>query len=94
MTHYVSVHEAKTHLSRLIKKIGEGEDIVITSYGKPVATLAPAVMPQKRRLAPTKYIAWGKKHPLPVDFDEPMPDAWFETDEFPQASRKKRKLKS
>lgn len=75
MTHYVSIHEAKTHLSRLIKQIGDGEDIVITSYGKPVATLAPAAKPQKRILGDLR--AWGKKNLLPADFDKPMPDKWF-----------------
>lgn len=37
----VSVHEAKTHLSRLIKRVELGKTILITSRGTPVAALYP-----------------------------------------------------
>jgi prevent-host-death family protein len=36
----VGVHEAKTHLSRLLRLVAEGEDVVITSGGQPVARLS------------------------------------------------------
>jgi prevent-host-death family protein len=36
-----SVHATKTHLSRLLKKVSAGEQIVITNRGKPVALLSP-----------------------------------------------------
>ena len=39
--HQVTVHEAKTHLSRLLREIVEGEDVVITRSGRPVARLVP-----------------------------------------------------
>lgn len=35
----VSMHEAKTHLSRLVKKAGEGEEIIVTNRGQPVAAI-------------------------------------------------------
>ena len=35
----VSVHEAKTHLSRLLRQVVLGEDVVITRSGQPVARL-------------------------------------------------------
>ncbi len=35
----VSVHAAKTHLSRLLREIEAGEDVVITRSGRPVAKL-------------------------------------------------------
>ncbi|HEX2463469.1 MAG TPA: type II toxin-antitoxin system prevent-host-death family antitoxin, partial [Thermoanaerobaculia bacterium] len=35
----VSVHEAKTHLSRLLRRVENGEEIVISRGGKPVAKL-------------------------------------------------------
>ena len=35
----VNVHEAKTHLSRLLAKVEAGEEIVIARSGKPVARL-------------------------------------------------------
>ena len=33
----VSVHEAKTHLSRLLEKVAAGEEVIISKGGKPVA---------------------------------------------------------
>ena len=37
----VNIHEAKTHLSRLIERAASGEEIVIARSGKPVAKLVP-----------------------------------------------------
>ena len=37
----VNVHEAKTHLSRLLDRAARGEEIVIARAGKPVARLVP-----------------------------------------------------
>lgn len=37
----VGAYEAKTHLSRLLDEVEEGEDITITRYGQPVARLLP-----------------------------------------------------
>ncbi len=37
----VSVHEAKTQLSRLLDLIQDGEEVIIHRHGKPVARLAP-----------------------------------------------------
>ncbi len=39
MTIMVNIHEAKTHLSRLLKKVGEGEEVILAKAGKPVAKL-------------------------------------------------------
>lgn len=41
MVHEVSVREAKTHLSRLLKQVEDGERIVISRRGTPVADLVP-----------------------------------------------------
>lgn len=41
----VNVHEAKTHLSRLLKKVEEGERVVISRGGTPVADLVPHERP-------------------------------------------------
>ncbi len=38
----VSVHEAKTQLSKLLDLLEEGEDIVILRHGRPVAQLVRA----------------------------------------------------
>ncbi len=37
----VNVHEAKTHLSRLLDRVESGEEIVVGRAGKPVARLIP-----------------------------------------------------
>lgn len=45
MTTMVNVHEAKTHLSKLLERVENGETIVIARAGKPVAELS-AVKPK------------------------------------------------
>jgi prevent-host-death family protein len=50
----INIHEAKTHLSRLIERVEAGEEIVIARAGKPVAKLVPYVEqapPVRRHLA-------------------------------------------
>lgn len=37
----VNVHEAKTHLSRLLERVARGESVTIARAGKPVADLVP-----------------------------------------------------
>ena len=65
----VNVHEAKTHLSRLLSRVARGEEIVIAKDGKPVAKLT-AVSPRERKPGRLKgRIRIGK------DFDAPLPKA-------------------
>ncbi|MES2995949.1 MAG: type II toxin-antitoxin system prevent-host-death family antitoxin [Verrucomicrobiota bacterium] len=37
----MNIHEAKTHLSRLVDKAAAGEEIIIAKAGKPMAKLVP-----------------------------------------------------
>lgn len=37
----VNIHEAKTHLSRLLEQVSKGERVVISKAGTPVADLVP-----------------------------------------------------
>ena len=46
--HTVNIHEAKTHLSRLIKEALEGEPFIIAKAGKPYAKLVPLSPVSKR----------------------------------------------
>jgi prevent-host-death family protein len=46
-----NIHEAKTHLSRLIERVAAGEEIVIGKAGKPVAKLVPYAEEKKPRRA-------------------------------------------
>ena len=39
--HYVGAFEAKTHLSRLLEAVKQGETVTITKRGQPVARLVP-----------------------------------------------------
>jgi prevent-host-death family protein len=41
MTVNVNIHEAKTHLSRLLEQVAAGERVVISKAGHPVADLVP-----------------------------------------------------
>ncbi len=45
----VNVHEAKTHLSRLLERAHVGEEVVIAKNGKPYARLCPLAAPAPRR---------------------------------------------
>lgn len=70
----VNVHEAKTHLSRLLAEVEAGEEIVISRGGKPVARLlAFEPRPAKRELGFDRG-----RFTIPDDFNEPMAD--FEAD--------------
>jgi prevent-host-death family protein len=65
----VGVHEAKTHLSRLLRRVAAGEEIVITSGGRPAARLVPFESGAARELGfDAGVIA------IPEDFDEPLPE--------------------
>lgn len=45
----VNVHEAKTHLSQLLKRARAGEEIVIAKGGKPYARLVALEAPRPRK---------------------------------------------
>ena len=48
MDDMVSVHAAKTHLSRLLVRVEAGEVITIARGGTPIAKLIPVAPPAKR----------------------------------------------
>ena len=62
----VTIHAAKTHLSRLIKAVLDGEEVVIAKRGKPVVRLVPV----QRRLFEVGLLA-GRLGTVP-DFLAPM----------------------
>ena len=45
----VGIHEAKTHLSRLLVRVQAGEEIIITKGGKPYARLCPLPVAEERK---------------------------------------------
>ncbi len=68
----VGMHEAKTHLSRLVERAEAGEDVVIQRNGKPVARLV-AVTEDEPSLASVRG-AWRGRVQIADDFDELPPD--------------------
>lgn len=69
MTKSVGVHEAKTHLSRLLDQVAVGEEISITRRGEEVARLVPARPAGIRRLGVDRG-----RYEVPEDFDAPLPE--------------------
>lgn len=49
MSRIVNIHEAKTHLSRLLEQAHAGEEIILAKAGKPYARLVPLATPAPRR---------------------------------------------
>ncbi len=71
----VNIHEAKTHLSRLLKRVGAGEEIVIAKAGKPVARLVPAGKSSQTRVLGSQK----GRFEVPKDFDAPLPEEILST---------------
>jgi len=70
MTVTVNIHEAKTHLSRLLERVMNGEEVIIAKAGRPVAVLSPYTRPPGRRIPGNDF---GKAVIAP-DFDAPLPE--------------------
>ena len=65
----VNVHEAKTHLSRLLARVAAGEQVVISKAGRPVARLVPIDGASRARIP---GVDRGKIM-IADDFDAPLP---------------------
>ncbi len=66
----VNVYEAKTHLSQLLDRVANGEEIIIARAGHPVAQLVP--LPKERQ--PRVFGAWRGKVKIDDDFDALPPE--------------------
>jgi len=65
----VNIHEAKTHLSKLVEEAARGDEIIIAKAGKPMARLVAVdghSTPRRRGLLKGKI--W-----IADDFDAPLP---------------------
>ena len=75
----VNIHEAKTHLSRLLARVAAGEEVILAKAGKPVARIVPF-----RRLKGERPLGLDRgRFSVPEEFDAPLPDnllAAFEGD--------------
>jgi prevent-host-death family protein len=85
----VNIHEAKTHLSKLLQRVAVGEEITIARAGVPVARLVPLQLERRPRpLGMDRGL-----FEVPEDFDAPLPPkilAAFTGDQAPR-NRPKRK---
>lgn len=65
----VNIHEAKTHLSRLVEAVAAGTEIIIAKNGVPRAKLVSL-----GTVGPLKFGVLKGKIRYPDDFDAPLPD--------------------
>ena len=69
----VGVHEAKTHLSRLLERVELGEEIEIARRGQVIARLVPV------RPSAVRELGFDRgRYEFPEDFDEPMDEEWLD----------------
>ena len=65
--HTVNIHEAKTHLSRLIEQAAKGESFVIAKAGKPMVKVSALDAPTSSQVRRLGFLAGQIK--VPLDFD-------------------------
>lgn len=70
MANVINIHEAKTHLSRIVDEVAAGTDVIIAKAGKPMARLT-AIAGVKR---PKKLGLLKGKIKVPDDFNAPLDD--------------------
>jgi prevent-host-death family protein len=66
----VTIHEAKTHLSRLLHRVEEGEEVVVCRGKHPVARLVPAIATPRQR--PCVGEPTSEPFRIPADAFSPM----------------------
>ncbi len=66
----VNIHEAKTHLSRLVEAVEAGEEITLARAGRPVARLVP----YRGRQEPRRPGIWRGNVRIAPNFDDPLPE--------------------
>jgi prevent-host-death family protein len=69
----VNVHEAKTHLSRLLAQAEAGEEVIIARNGEPVVKLVAVTKPSKKRVLG----ADRGRIVISDDFDDPVDPLTF-----------------
>jgi prevent-host-death family protein len=63
----VNIHEAKTHLSRLVEQVAAGEPFIIAKAGKPLAKVVPIDAPEPAQIKRLGFLAGQIE--VPPDFD-------------------------
>jgi prevent-host-death family protein len=70
MDSVINIHEAKTHLSKIVDEVAAGAEVIIAKAGKPMARLSPISAPAR----PKKLGLLKGKIKVPDDFNEPLDD--------------------
>ncbi|MCL2831804.1 MAG: type II toxin-antitoxin system prevent-host-death family antitoxin [Treponema sp.] len=71
----IPIHEAKSNLSKLVKRAAAGETIYIGAYGKPEAVLAPVSIDEyKAKMRGSFFGCMKGKMELLPGWDDPLPD--------------------
>lgn len=65
--HIVNIHEAKTHLSRLVDQAAKGKPFVIAKAGKPMVKVVPVDQPAPAQMRRVGFMAG--QFTVPDDFD-------------------------
>lgn len=68
MAEIVNIHEASTHLSRLLARVETGDEIIIARRGRPIARLQRLAVTRRRRTPGRDRVVSR------ADFDGPLPD--------------------
>ena len=76
----VNIHQAKTHLSRLVDEVCEGKELILAKAGKPLVKLVPLTKAKPKR----KPGFLKGKIKIAANFDKPLPPDWL--DEFEKTS--------
>jgi len=71
----LNVHEAKTHLSKYLQRLSDGQVIVLCKRNVPIAEIRP--LPAARE-APRPIGLGSKDFEVPASFFEPLPDEFVE----------------
>lgn len=74
----VNIHEAKTHFSKLVDAVMQGDEIIIAKAGKPAVKLVPISQKPVRRFGVLKG-----KIKIADDFDAPLPESILKSFEDP-----------
>ena len=75
MTVTVNVHQAKTHLSRLMERAHAGEQIILAKAGKPYALLGP-IPPSRTTRRPGRLVGEYVGPEILLPLPEEVLDAW------------------
>ena len=63
----VNIHQAKTHLSKLVDQAAKGESFIIAKAGKPLVKVVPIDAPEERSVQPLGFLKGQIS--VPDDFD-------------------------